>query len=226
MLARLDSERLPRKALLQVGGRSLFEICISRILRSSGLARVVLATTNRRVDDELAAAAMVRNIPVFRGATEDVAARCVECARAFEASHFLRVNADSPFPDPGLVDEGLKIVRKNVDCDLVTNLIGRSFPYGISLEIVRTASLKAQLAKLNVEEREHVTKSFYVRPENFRIHTIVADRPDLKNARMTVDTASDFEMLCRVANHFDGRLDEVSYAELAEFYISHHHTLT
>jgi len=224
VLARLDSKRLPQKALLSIGNHYLFEICISRLARSTEFSSIVLATTTREVDDPLAIVAKERNIPVFRGSADNVASRCVECARYFGAHYFLRLNADSPFSDPSLIKIGVAIARKNPDCDLVTNLIGRSFPYGISVEIVRSISLENQLEKLSLEESEHVTQCFYRRSADFYIKSIVSGRPDLKQARMTVDDKKDLAMLRRAEQNFKGQLINLSHEEIAEFYISHHHT--
>jgi spore coat polysaccharide biosynthesis protein SpsF (cytidylyltransferase family) len=50
--ARIDSSRLPGKALALIGGKSILEHCLRRLM-CAGIAPVVLATTNRPEDDAL-----------------------------------------------------------------------------------------------------------------------------------------------------------------------------
>lgn len=213
--ARLDSRRLPSKALSDVLGKPLIQYVIERARRVPALAAIVVATSARPVDDALAERARSLGAAVFRGSTHNVAERCVRCAQQHAADFFVRLNADSPFPDPGLIEEGLRRLTASGSADLVSNLPGRTFPYGISVEIVNVATLARILPTLSADEAEHVTKRFYERPEHFRIEPLVSPRPQLQRARLVVDTADDLADFRALAARLGPRVLEAGYDEVA-----------
>lgn len=213
--ARLDSRRLPSKALSDVLGRPLIQYVIERARRVPSLAALVVATSARPVDDALAERAQSLGAAVFRGSTHNVAERCVRCAQQHAAEFFVRLNADSPFPDPGLIEEGLQRLTASSAADLVSNLPGRTFPYGISVEIVNVATLARILPTLSADEAEHVTQRFYERSEQFRIEPLVSPKPQLRHARLVVDTADDLADFRALAARLGPRALEAGYDEVA-----------
>jgi spore coat polysaccharide biosynthesis protein SpsF len=215
--ARLDSTRLPAKALREVAGRPLLGHVVGRARRIAGLDGLVLATTARAVDDPLADWAGREGLDCFRGDLEDVAGRFLACARRRGAEAFVRLNADSPFLDPALVDEGLR--ASGGDADLVSNLPGRSFPYGISVEVVRTSALERAHGRMTAEERVHVTAHFYAHPEEYRIVPMTCPDPSLRTARLVVDTEEDLRRFASVAARLADRVTEAGYREVAALYL-------
>lgn len=201
-------------------GRPLIGYAIERALRIASLDAIVLATTARAVDDPLAAYGLETGIAVFRGATENVAQRCADCAQEHAADYFVRVNADSPFLDPSLVETGLQAISADPRIDLATNLVDRTFPYGVSVEIVNSATLRHILPTLQGDEVEHVTKRFYEQAPAFTLHTIRSQKPGLRDARMVVDTPADFQVFSRVAERLGGRVLHASYDEVASLYLA------
>ena len=213
--ARMDSTRLPGKALTPVLGRPLLDYVVERARRISGIAEVVLATTDRDVDAPLASYAARQGIPAWRGELEDVAARFLGCAQGRKYDAFLRLNGDSPFPDPALWAEGLELFGRG-EADLVSNLPGRSYPYGIAVEVVRTSSFERLCAEMEGDEdRQHVTKRFYAKPEGWRILGMSSRHPDLKTARLTVDTPEDLRNFASLAAHLADNVLTAGYAEVA-----------
>ena len=122
ILARLDSARLPAKALKNLCGKPLIARVLERLRAVCGLETVVLATTARQVDDALADYFTSMGGAVYRGPPEEndnVAMRFVSAARVVGATYAYRVNGDSPFPSAELFSEAhqywmilLKFVKK------------------------------------------------------------------------------------------------------------------
>jgi spore coat polysaccharide biosynthesis protein SpsF len=103
--ARLGSRRLPGKALEPIGGCSMLERCLRRLI-AGGVAHVVLATTTLFEDDVLAAIAAKLGVPVFRGEVDDVLGRYIGAAEAFDLDPVVRATGDNPAVDiqgPGRV---------------------------------------------------------------------------------------------------------------------------
>lgn len=213
--ARLDSTRLPQKALREVLGRPLVQYVIERARRARSLAGIVLATSARPVDDALAECAQRLGVGVFRGSAHNVAQRCAECARQHAADFFVRLNADSPFPDPRLIEEGVGRLAGPAPADLVTNLPGRTFPYGISVEVVNAATLARIVPALSAAEAEHVTQRFYEQAGRFAIRRWVSPRPHLREARLVVDTEDDLEAFRALARNLGPRALEAGFEEVA-----------
>ena len=214
--ARLDSSRLPGKALLQVNGVPLIGYVLKRARRIVGLSALVIATSARRVDDPLEKFGRVHGVPIFRGSLDDVAGRLLSCARLYEADYFIRLNGDSPFLDPDLIDQGIALCLQS-GADLVTNLIGRTFPHGIAVEIVRTAAFECAYASMDdPQDREHVTRYLYYHSEAFRIEAMVSPAAELSKAHMTVDTPADFKAFERLVGSAGEAFFTMNYQQVAE----------
>jgi len=220
ILARLGSRRLPRKALADVCGRPLISYVIDCARRVSSFAEIILATSTSPVDDSLATYAATEGLRVFRGSEDDVVARCLACVEAVNADFFVRLNGDSPFLDAALIDEGIAIANEGHAIDLVTNLIGRTFPYGISVEVISVPTLRRLARDLDRHESEHVTARFYSHPAQFNIRQITSPFPELASARIVVDTMQDLEAIRRVAGRLKSRSTWATYQEVASAYFS------
>lgn len=196
--ARLESSRLPGKALATVAGRPLLWYVVARLRASVRVGRrIALATTDRSVDDALETWAREAGIPCYRGQTEDVAGRMLGCARWSGLAWFARVNGDSPFVMPSLLDQAAEIALTD-PCDVVTNLMPRSFPYGVAVELFATEAYgRAHARMTEPEDREHVSRYVYRHPDEFRIRAISCPEGDLSAGRLTVDTPEDLEAFRR-----------------------------
>ena len=141
LLARLDSRRLPGKGLVDLGGRPLLGRTVDRIRRCSAVADIVLATSDRSVDDPLAAFAAAEDIPCYRGDAADVAGRCLAAMDAHGLDWFIRICGDSPFLDPAVTDAVAKAFVSAPEPDIATNVHPRGFPIGASAEAVSRPAL-------------------------------------------------------------------------------------
>lgn len=200
IFARLDSSRLPGKMLLPIGSRPLLGHVIDRANLVPGDAPIVVATSDRTVDDPIAEFARKEEIDVFRGDLEDVAQRALDCARRFGFSRFARICGDRPFHDPGILGQAIEL-HCEMKCDLATTMSPRTLPPGLTVEVVSTEAME-QLVQQTTrpDDREHVTAYFYRHPEEFRIcnldppdaksldglNLVVDDQHDLKRARWIV----------------------------------------
>jgi len=218
--ARLDSARLPGKALRQVKGRSLIDYVIARAQRIPNLDALVVATTDRPLDDPLAEYVASQGMAVYRGESSDLALRLLNCTRDFKGDYLVRLNGDSPFLDPALIGEGIEYCRNGVP-DLVTNLPGRTFPYGISVEVLRVATLRRVYTYMALPKyRENVTKYFYDHLQDFEIVAMQSPLKELADARLVVDTEADFTMFETIVEEFGDRLERSQYADIAQLYLN------
>lgn len=213
IFSRFDSSRLPGKALRKVGPNSLLGHVVARSRRVKGDLPVVLATTDRSIDDPLAEFAMSEGIEIFRGSLEDVAGRAVSCARHFGFDRFARICGDRPFLDPELIDVLLSKQLKD-NFDLATNAAKKTYPAGVATEIVSTSALESALTKTNeMADREHVTRYFYQHPNDFSIFNIEATDERYADVNLAIDTELDLQRVEWIMERLDdpvlASLDEV-----------------
>jgi len=189
---RLNSSRLPGKVLFQVGQRSVLQICVDKVRSVGGVMPVVL-TSDRESDDPIAAACSEMGVDCFRGDLDNLAKRTLDALDRFPCDGFFRLNADSPFFQPALYRVAQELFEKG-GYDLVTNVLHRSFPYGIAVELLRSNVLKTHYAYFRDDDFEHLTKYFYREKEKLRIYNIT-NQEDWSGFRFVLDTQEDWDRL-------------------------------
>ena len=193
IFSRFDSVRLPGKALIELAGKPLLAWVIERSRQVHRASVIVVATSDRKVDDPIAELALREGVELFRGSCEDVAGRASECAERFGVERFARVCGDSPFFDPALLD-GFISLHKSLKADVVTNTFPRSFPPGASCEVIAAEAMHLAAKKADSrEDREHITRYFYRHPEKFRIFNVSVGDRRYADVSLAVDTQDDME---------------------------------
>lgn len=213
VFARFDSRRLPGKALLDLAGRPLLARVLDRVRQAADDRKVIVATSDRRVDDGIAALAEAEGVGLFRGNVDDVLGRALATAEAFGLKALVRICGDSPFMDPALC-RSMVALAEHGDDDLVTNLFPRGFPPGCSVEVVGMPALR-KMAALAAEpaHREHMTSYIYQHPELFRIANFHSDRV-WPAVALTIDEPADLERARRVFTATGGSLDGLDLAAI------------
>lgn len=172
--ARTSSTRLPGKALMPIGGYKLIEIVINGLKKLKESPSVILLTSVESSDDILENVAYENNIICFRGDLRDVAKRTVDAIKKYNINYFARVNGDCPVQKKELLEEGFDRIKKG-EFDLVTNIFPRSFPYGISVEILKAETFIRNYNFFDDFEKENITAYFYKHSERFKISSILSD---------------------------------------------------
>ena len=207
VFARLNSTRLPGKALKLIAGKRLIDRVIDRIRRVHGNPFIVVATTKRHLDNPLVNHLENRGVAVFRGSSQDVAWRAACCAEFYNLENFVRISGDSPFIDPDLINIGLSKFSEGT-YDLVTNVFPRTYPVGTSVEVIRVTAIQKllELTQTNYD-REHITPYFYENANNFYIENFSSKSAEYRNISLAVDTPDDLERIAWVLKTFGESLD-------------------
>lgn len=202
--ARMSSTRLPGKVMRPLAGMPMIGRQIERLRRARRLDQIVVATSTRPDDDPLADYIASLGVGVFRGDLDDVLGRYHAALQAHgRPAHLLRLTADCPFADPEVID---LCIRRHLEteADITHNSVGRTYPKGLDVEVVRASALDAAFAEaVDRYDREHVTPFIYARPQRFRELSITHDPPE--RWRWTVDTAQDYAFAVAV---YDGLFAE------------------
>ena len=211
--SRMSSNRLPGKMLMELNGRALLGRVIDRVKSSKKISKIVVATSIEKDDNAIEEFCRKEKIFCYRGELKNVYKRFYKLIIQEGASHFVRVNGDSPLIDPNLIDSFVSNHKTN--CDVTTNIFPRSFPKGQSIEIINSKSfLDLEKHQMSTDQLEHVTKYFYDNSNQFLIKNFKSDK-DYSKLNYCIDTKQDFKRLNAITKISN---DKITWQELAEKY--------
>lgn len=202
VFARMSSQRLPGKVVMDFAGRPLLAHILARA--RAVLPDIVVATSTGAEDDPVAGLATGCGARVFRGLRDDVLQRAVDCADACGFDAFARLCADRPYFPQDQMREGLAAMARSFadgsPLDLVTNHIGHTPPPGLSTEVIRVHALRRALSSgADAHQREHLSAFLYAHAAQFSTQAIPADFAAADGQRLAVDTIDDYRALSRIA---------------------------
>ncbi len=190
--ARMSSSRLPGKVLLDICGKPMLERVLDRVNLARRIDHILVATTTDISDDPLTYWCKGLGVDCFRGSMQDVLDRFYQAAISNQPQFIVRVTADCPVIDPGLMDETVQTCRENGVDFAATRLpppFHRTYPIGLDVEVSTFSALeRAWREASNPAEREHVFPYLYDQPGRFNLK-ILNYEPDYGSLRWTVDTA-------------------------------------
>lgn len=192
--ARMSSSRLPGKVLRRLGGRSVLGWVIRAAYAVNGIDKVIVATSDARDDDAVAEEAQQHGAAVVRGPLDDVLARFLLACAEYPADAVVRLTADCPLLDPGLITQLVALWRAQPELDYVSTTLVRTLPRGFDAELVRVPVLTEQAGVPTGPHREHVTSGIYLEPERYACSGLVA-APVSDDLRVTLDTEQDWALL-------------------------------
>lgn len=205
---RLSSSRLPGKALLPLGGKTVLDWTLCAM-------RKIPADAYYVATDESSYQALIpfceRNgFSVFKGPLEDVLERYCLLIEETGADTVIRATADNPFLfyEAGIeLCELYKRRRETSKCDYITFT---GLPHGSGIEMFDAASLlKARTLTDSAYDHEHVGPSLYNHPESFR--SVMVPAPEKWNhpeLRTTIDTPADYRRALAIVRKVSGIVKE------------------
>ena len=197
--ARMGSTRLPGKVLAPVAGRPVLAWVIDRVRAAPGVDETSVVTSELARDDLVARAGEEAGVRVVRGNEQDVLDRYRRGARALRADVVVRVTADCPLVDPGLVGR-LLALRAGAGLAYAAVATGalpprpalRRFPDGLDAEAFTADALETAWREATAAyDREHVTPFIKRDALRFPQAFLEADEADLGEERWTLDEPGD-----------------------------------
>jgi spore coat polysaccharide biosynthesis protein SpsF len=204
--ARMDSTRLPGKALLEFAGSTVIEFQMRLIRRFFPDIKIVLATTDRSIDDDLAKRMEILGIAVERGDLYNVFQRLHGAALNHNINNIIRLTGDNPLIHYQVVSDCINrhlTVRPTLTTTrlLAGKKITRFVPKGLSVDILtRDHMAEIESAGLTPFCKEHVIPVFFdqcCKIEFIKGASAVRDE-------MSIDTAADY---IRVKTKVENLLD-------------------
>jgi spore coat polysaccharide biosynthesis protein SpsF len=187
--ARLDSQRLPGKALLPLDGEPL----VFRIMEALNLVPADIRILACPEDSLLSFTPLAKEagFQIFSGPKDDVLERFCRAIRRYSVDHVIRATGDNPFV---FTDAAFALNAEAMA--LKADYAGFcGLPIGAGIESVYAdALLSAGNETSSAYDREHVCPYLYNNPDHFSLHRPFAPlRWQGRDIRLTVDTQEDFD---------------------------------
>jgi spore coat polysaccharide biosynthesis protein SpsF len=203
--ARMGSTRLPGKVLRPLAGAPMLARIVERLRLCPEISRVVVATSDRDGDEPIRRMCREEGIDSFAGSEQDVLDRFYRAASTFGGDPLIRITADCPLVDPGLVSKLVSLfARGEYDHVGVATGAGALFlgqgryPDGLDAECFSASALeRAWREASSPQDREHVTPYIWRHKDLFRCGQLTSP-VDYSQLRWTVDTEADFALIARI----------------------------
>lgn len=201
---RLSSTRLPGKALLPLGGKTVLDWTLSSMKKVE--ADEYWVATDENSYEKLLPVCERNGFNVFTGPLEDVLERYCLLIEKTKADAVIRATADNPFlfyESAVSLLEQYKRRRETSKCDYITY---QNLPHGSGIEIFDAHSL-IEAKKLTdlPYDHEHVGPSLYNHPENFTSIMIPSPKDwNFPKFRTTIDTKADYRRALSIVKKISG----------------------
>ncbi len=192
--ARSSSKRFKNKVMKKIFGKPMIWYVFRSLTNLKKIKNTIIATSRNRSDDKLVSYLLENKVNVYRGDLKNVAKRMYEAAKKNNAKYFIRISGDSPFIKSSIINKAISIHEKlKPKCDLVTNTFPKTYPSGMSVEIIKTSTLKKKLKYFDEYEQEHVTQYFYNNFDKFNISNFKSRKK--YKGKFSIDDKSDLKRL-------------------------------
>lgn len=186
-----------------VHGMTMLDRVVRRVKRSQYIDEVVVATSDLPIDRTIVNHCRDFGYSVFAGDHLDVLNRFVAAATKFEADRVIRITADCPLIDPGLIEQVVIKLENDPFLDYACNFFpNRMYPRGLDVEAFTFATLElANRLARDRGQREQVTSQIYQNPALYRIGS-VQPRQNHSHLRWAVGNSADLQLVNQIYQHF------------------------
>lgn len=220
ILSRFSSSRLPGKALMTIEGKAILQYIVERVEKVFGREDIVLATSIDPSDDAIEEFTKSAGIGCYRGSLDNVAQRFYNAAADRGWDYAVRVNGDNIFVDIPLLQE-MKDLAETGQYDFISNVKGRTYPKGMSVEIVRLGHYEDVLKAIAEEPgyQEHVTLYMYDHDSDKNYHYVKnTDLLEAAGIQLALDTQEDFKMATDIIGQFTSPHTNYNLKEVFNIY--------
>ncbi len=204
---RMESIRLPGKALLLLANKPSLWWTIKRISLSKFVDKIIIATTTKKSNNPIEYFYNLNNefdnLFLFRyqGNEEDVLDRVIVAANYYKTDIIIDITADCNVIDPRHIDHMIKILLDDRSLDYVSNCIYRDWADGLDLQIYWTDALMK--VKRMFDPTNHVGWNIAQHPGIFNFyHWKASIDMCWSDLGLTLDTPEDLKLLEVLFNKF------------------------
>jgi len=214
---RLNSYRLPGKAMLDICGKPVLEHVINRVSIAKNLDNNIIVVTGiNPYNQPIVSLCEKKMIDCFTGDNDNVLKRVYDWmlyADIKDEDNIVRITADCPLIDGKIIDTMLDIIGDNPYVGNQNNMID-----GFDIEIIKAKCLKEAYNKYR--EDEHLTLKWKTDNQDL-LKYYYYDNTDRSKLHLSLDTLSDyvnisiiFEEVMMLKNYNFNYEDVLNYLEV------------
>lgn len=212
---RLDSKRLPKKALLKINDKTIIEYLYERMKKVKKIRKVIICTTNEESDKPLVEFLKKQKIEYFCGSKKDILIRYLDAANKFSTDFIINVDGDDIYTDPKHIESIIYEFEKSK-----SNFIQIG---NVPLGFTSMGFSKKLLEKICYLKKSDDTETGWVR---FFTETNVTDIKKItpineidypKTLRLSLDYKEDYELAKEFFEKFGNEFD---YYDIINYVIS------
>lgn len=180
---------------MKINGKEVLLYIVERLVQVVPKERIVIATSQEESDEPIANFADHQGLHCFRGSLYNVAERFYKAAKLVDLPYAARINGDNIFLDADVLQT---LINKATTghYTFLSNVKNRTYPKGMSVEIVDVAHYKECLPAINQDEyyKEHVMPYLYQNDDPDKHYYLMnTTYPHLAGMQLALDTREDFE---------------------------------
>lgn len=216
---RIDSSRLPNKTMRTILGKPVLEHIVQRAKLAKKFDEIVVCTTEREVDNQVAELAEKQGAQVFRGSLEDKLERWNGAAKYFDIDYIVTFDGDDLFCEPELLDMGAEQIRsgKYDFIEAPPGLICGSFTYAF------TAQALKKVCEIKDSTDTEMMWTYFKDTGLFKTGYLegVEDTYFSDEYRLTLDYPEDFEFFTKVFEDFNCVKNDIALKEIVAYFKEH-----
>lgn len=218
ILCRSTSKRLPNKISLPIEGTPALLHTVKQAQMLFTDEQIVVATSNDSSDDKVEELCQKARVNCFRGSLDNVAERFLICALHYSFDFAIRLNGDNIFVNRDLMKEMANVALKG-EFDFLSNVHQRTYPKGLSIEIVRVDTMLAHKESIYKSEefKEHVLFYFY-QQKDLKIKFFYNKNPLKEEISFALDTADDLERIKSIIKNLGDKYPTYNYKDITTAY--------
>ena len=216
LLCRYDSARLHGKILKKIKHKNIIKYILERLMVVGDNYPIWVATSNEKSDDPIVRFCKTNSISFHRGSKSNVALRFLNCALEMKIDYAIRINGDNIFTDPDVIIEMIKLAKTG-KYSFLSNVFNRTYPEGVSVEIVKVSLLKNKITLFNSYHKEHVMSYFYNNLSNSDIYKFYNQSfPIKKHIKLAIDDKNDFAFATKILSKMNRPHEYYNTGDLIE----------
>ena len=222
ILSRYSSSRFPGKALYKINGNTLLGSIVDSFKLKSPQIECVVATSVETSDNPIVEFCKNKGYKFYRGSLNNVSERVLSCSIYKNWDYFVRINGDNLFNNPIILKEMLNDIDIK-KYDFISNVEGRTFPHGMSIEIVKVSFYEKIYKKFyNINHKEHVTSWLYENPLYGNRFYFYNDRyKNIEGIKLSIDDKKDIDRAKKIIEFNNGK-SIVSLNVLNQYFKKNH----
>ena len=216
ILCRHQSKRLPGKILKPLfKDITVLDHLFNQLNMITSGDNIIIGTSEEISDTPIVNHCKTKNYNYYRGSLNDVSNRFLKIAEENNFDYLTRINGDNLFISSETLIEMVNFAHNN-DYDFLTNVPGRTFPYGMGLEIVKRKFYSSIIDKIKSVDREHVTLHLYNHAiGNTKVFKNTTE-PFLHGQKLAIDTLDDFTRAQKIVAFLVSNKKEYSLKNISE----------